>query len=279
VVFFCENGNILSIRGDGQVKKNKRQGYQYSMALPLLTVFCLVTAAAVYCGYLGTKHMILPFFLDGKEGGITAAMEEEKKDLPQEAVLGEMQGQGSGNKSEEKVQSEKPETAGEKIILYTLKFGTYSTEENGNRAVEELAKKSIFSYPVSEEGEYRIYSLPFWEKEDATTFKNGYLAMGEDCFVVPRSFSLEEGFSPAFMKDYIDVLKEISSGSYTGVQRQQMFLRLLEELKTTYGDHEGVLALVDKTAKEAASISGTDNQMLFVLQKTIIMNMAQALVK
>lgn len=259
------------------MKRNKRQVQQYSRAISILMIFFLVTVGAVYCGYLGTKHIILPFFLEKEDGRIAVGVAEEKKDASQEVTLGETQGLGNEINSAEQVQKIEKETVEEKIRLYTLKFGTYSTEENGNRAVEDLAKKSIFSYPVSVEGEYRIYSLPFCEKEDATAFKEGYLAMGEDCFVVPRSFSLKDGFSSEFMKNYIDILKDVSYGIATGVQRQQLALELLSELKMAYGNGNGAISdLITKVSEEVALISGTDNEILFELQKTIIMNMALA---
>ena len=251
--------------------------------MELSVIFVLIVAGAVFCGYFGTKYVIDPIFLGEKEEILTKPEEEGQKN---ETIFGE-------NEKKERIESNRENVASsgalqegkanqnteQTVTLYTLKFGTYSTEENGNQAVADLASKSIYSYPVEMEGEYRIYSLPFCEKSDATAFKDGYLAMGEDCFVVPRSFGLKAGYSVELLKDYVDILKDISQGFYTGVQRQQMAVNILAELKSAYGSGNGqVSSFLDKTAEEAALITGTDNEMLFQLQKTIIMNLSSALV-
>ena len=239
-------------------KTRKRQSDYNVGRFMIITV--IITVVAVYSGFLATKFIVAPFFLS--EGNSIADQGDNN------GISGETS--GTDNDPADNSEDEVVAQDGTLTTLYTLQFGTYSSLENANEAINQLSYLNIYGYPAEIDGAYKVYSLLFNEKEIAVGFRNGYVSMGTDCFVATRDCMVSSNYNMKMVQSLTDLIYDISSGEQTGDQRKEIVQNRLNELSSAYtGDFEK--PLIDELKRQSEQIAGSDNQILFQLQKEIIM--------
>ncbi|MEG1583901.1 MAG: SPOR domain-containing protein [Anaerovorax sp.] len=142
---------------------NRRSGGYRSRGTGMgISAFLLAVIVAVSMGYVGTKYVIYPFFLQEKNSvsNVTEPAVEKEKDQEKVTPVTEEK-----KPTEKKILEDKQEIKA--IPVYSLQFGVYSDQDSAASKIKELESKGINGYIYEGTEDYKVLGNAYANKEKA----------------------------------------------------------------------------------------------------------------
>ncbi|MBR0596376.1 SPOR domain-containing protein [Sinanaerobacter chloroacetimidivorans] len=163
------------------------------------SVFILFIILAVAAGYVGTKYVIYPYFLD------SSIPMEDANDNPQKVdetttdsgvdVVASLpsividQQDIKDTTTDTAVEPEGTPTSSQTMGKgpYSVQFGSFTTKAAAEALCAELSQKGIYAYSYESNGSHKVLGLPYSDKEKAKEAAAIVSATVTDVFVVDLS--------------------------------------------------------------------------------------------
>jgi len=164
-----------------QPMRSKRHKVKKDRLFTILAFFVLAPIISVFLGFALVKYMILPRFLPVKE---ETSLQTLQEDIDNKETEFQQDIQNVDN-SEQSTQDQNVQTKQSKlegITLYNIQVGNFSSIENADNIVKELAANGMPGYVV-ELDSYKVFAGTYFNREEADEYLSKVKDIYSDAFV------------------------------------------------------------------------------------------------
>ncbi|MGI6751025.1 MAG: SPOR domain-containing protein [Anaerovoracaceae bacterium] len=150
---------------------DRRYKRSYNGILGGLIIFAIIIALAVGTGFLFTKHIIYPYFLG--EGIPMSVKEDEETGEKGTSEKNEAKKKVDTVEDQQKVKEETGEDPSEttavgnnetnrsKVEIYTIQYGSFTTEAAARESIDKLKSAGIGGIVLFKDGVYKVVEEPY----------------------------------------------------------------------------------------------------------------------
>ncbi|MGF7056518.1 SPOR domain-containing protein [Brassicibacter mesophilus] len=172
-----------------QTIRRKRHKVKKDRLFTILAFFVVAPIISVLLGFVLVKYMILPRFLPVQKEPTSQIIQDDISNSDDTNFQQNMQDEDNSEQSTQNQNIQLKQSKLEGITLYNIQAGNFSSVENAESLVKELATNGITGYIVKLDS-YKVFTGTYFNREEADKYLSKVKNTYSDSFV--NTFSIIE---------------------------------------------------------------------------------------